>query len=423
MEEQGEHKLRIVGATILLLSLISGSIIGYNGLQTQNEQLTTFSSILYPLGVATFIVCLVYPFKFKGFWFSYILKRLGMIGWLRKFEIGQHTEGAINLTLLWSSWSVYLQLLVGSGSYVLNDLSTSIFILFVYSWIFASMHMHYEKLAKLSKLSKLVADSQKKREFSKRIKNTARSFNRMSVVFFIVGMFIYIFHTTFWVDVQDNIPDRCVFYVETMWEKGPRFAIPYPPTLLTWLHGKIGLGMFFGLVSVVAAMVLTTTVLLLWLDSEKVQIKLHIFDSNCLRPAEELLNSLWLLTGAGLLMVPYMTAASVSLRELGQNAAANWVAYLSWGYVIFFVGLFLFSIVKFFSFVSRAKNPIEQELRAELKDALENNNNKKLNAVRTKLRLLDSFKGQPTLGTVLQLVQIIAIVTLNLLIKFLEQLL
>lgn len=80
----------------------------------------------------------------------------------------------------------------------------------------------------------------------------------------------------------------------------------------------------------------------------------------------------------------------------------------------------LFSIVKFFSFVSRARNPIEQQLRTELKDALETVDNEKLNAIRTKLRLLYRFKGRPTLTTVLQLVHIIAIVMLNLLIKFLE---
>lgn len=421
MDEDGDHKLLIVvGAIIFLFSLISGSYMGYVGLQTRHEQLTTFSSIIYPLGIAAFIACLVYPFKSNRFWFSYLLERLGRIGWLRKFEIGQHAEGAINLSLVWSSWGIFLQLIVGNGSYVLNDLSTIIFMLFVNSWIFISMHVHFENLVRLSNLSKLVISNQKKRDFGKRIENTTQLFKKISLIFFISGVLAYTSVATFWVEPQDNIPGRCTFYTETIWERGPRFGMPYPLTLITWLHGKLGTGIFFGIVSVIGGMIITTTILLLWLDSERVQIELDIFDPNCLRPAEKLLNSLWLLTGAGLLMVPYMTALSISAQEFGLIAISRGENYLSWGYVIFFVGLFSFSIVKFFSFVSRTKNPIEQQLRAELKNALERVDKEKLNAISTKLRLLHRFRGRPTLATALQLAHIIAIILLNILIKFLE---
>ena len=419
MEKQMGYKIQIVGAVILLLSLISGSLIGYNGLQTRNKQFTIFSSILYPLGVATFIFCLVYPFKFKGFWFSYVLKRLGMIGWLRKFEIGQHAEGGINLILLWVSWSVYTVLIVGGVSYILNDLSTITFLIFVYSWIFASMNVHHKNLENLLDLRKLVVRNQKKK-FGERIRNITRLFNKISPIFFIAGMLAYLLIATFWVEPQDNVASQCTFYVETVWENGPRFVIPFPPTWITWLQGKLSVAIFFGIVSVIAGMVITTTILLLWFDSGKVQIKLDIFDVDCLDPAEKLLNSFWLLTGAGLLMVPYMTAMSISFKEVGQFSAARWENYLSWGYVIFFVGLFFFSIVKFFSFVSRTKKPIEQQLNAELKEALEKRDKDKIDNLKAKRELLNRFKGRPTLATVLQLVQIIAIIAINLFVRLLE---
>lgn len=419
MEDQVEHKLRIVGAIILLLSLISGSLMGYKGLQTQNEQLTTFSSIIYPVGVAVFIACLVYPFRFRGFWFSYLLERLGRISWLREFEISQHTEGAINLVLLLTSWSLYVRLIVGGVSYVLNDLSTIMFLIFTYSWIGASMHVHNKNLEALSDLRKLVVRKQKK-EFAERIKNVTRLFNKMSPVFFIVGMVAYVLLSTFWIEPQDNVLSQITFYVETIWKNGPRFAMTYPTTWITWLHGKLISAIFFGIVSVIAGMVITTTILLLWLASEKVRIELDIFDVYCLDPAKKLLNSFWLLTGAGLLMVPYMTALSVSFRQAGKLSVARWENYTSWGYVIFFVGLFSFSIVKFFSFVSRTKDPIEQQLNDELKEALEKGDKDKVDAVKAKRDLLNRFKGRPTLATVLQLGQIIAIIAINLLVRFLE---
>lgn len=421
MHENVDQKRVKVGFATFLLCAISGSLIGYFGLQSYNEQLTVFSAGLYTIGVLVFFVCLVYPLKRDGFWFSYLLKRLGRIGWLRRFEISQHAEGAITLTLLLSSFHVYNYAILGGVSYLLNDLSTLLFLIFTYSWILTSMHRHFQSIKGLSDLSKIITNDQQNVNFTDELERTTISFNKMSVILLILGAIVFVCLGTFWIDPRDEIPGRCTFYLQKAWSGLPTFGMAYPLTWLSYVFGKVLSGLTFGVFALIAGLVILTTVLLLRLTSRKIQATIDIYDADCIKPAEHLVNSFWLLTGAGLLFVPYMTALASNFRVIHQTTAARWTNYVSWAYVIFFIGFFFFSLTRFFSFISAAKKPVEQQIRAELKDALEAKiDHEKLEAAKIKMRLLQGFKSRPTLTTVLQLIQIVIIVLLNVLIRLLE---
>lgn len=414
-----QKRVKFAVASFLICTIV-GSSAGYFGLQSYSEWLTVFSVSIFAIGVLIFFVFLVHPFKWDGFWFSHVLNRLGRIGWLRRFEINQYAEGAITLTLLLTIWGIYVQSILGAGSYILNDLTTIVFLVFVYSWIFASMHVHYRSLENLSELDKIINNNQKT-SFDERIRRATHLFNKTSVVVLIAGMIAYAVVTTFWVDPQDDILGRCTFYAQTTWDKPLTFALAYPLTTLTYYASKFTMGLIFGFIAVIGELVLLTTILLLWLTSDKVKATIKIFDPNCIKPAERLVNTFWLLTGAGLLLVPYLTALSSNFQIDRMEAGARWLSYLGWTYIIFFVGIFFFSLTKFFNFVSKAKDPVEQQIMVELKDALEPTvDSKKLKAARTKMRLLQDFKSRPTLATLVQLIQIISIILLNVLIKLLE---
>ena len=420
MHKTADQKRVKLALASFLLCAILGSLAGYFGLQSYTEWLTTFSASIFAIGILVFFVCMVYPFRWDEFWFSYVLNRLGRIGWLRRFEISQHAEGAIIGTLLLTMLHIYLHTIVGNGSFLLNDLTTLLFLIFVYSWIFTSMHLHYRNLKNLSKLSKMI-DNNQKNHFTDKIRSFTSFFNKFSVVFLIIGIILYVFVTTFWVDPQDNLLARCTFYAQTTWDKPPRFAMAYPPTTLTYYFGKFLMGLIFGFFAVIGGLVLMTTILLLYLTSDKIQITIDIYDPYCIKPAERLVNTFWLLTGSGLLFVPYLTLLSSNYEAAGLSNAARWLNYLSWTYVIVFVGIFFLSLTKFFSLISQAKKPVEQQIKAELKGALDPRvDRKKLAAARTKMRLLQDFKSRPNLATLLQLIQIIFIVLLNVLIKLLE---
>lgn len=415
MNEIEDRKLVIVVFFALLLFSILGSLAGYFGLQSQNERLTIFSVIMFTAGILVFVVSLVFPFKQDGFWFSHLLNSLGRIGWLRLFSIGQHTEGAINLALLLTMWNAFVQIIVGSGSYVQNDLSTILFLVFAYSWIFLSTHLHCNSLYSLVDLSRIVNNDQKT-YFVDRIKRVNRFYNRFSLIILFLVAAAYGIITTLYIDPQDKGLGRLTFYATEICNE-PAFAIAYPPTIVPYYCTKLIMGLTFGFFGVITGLILTTIITLLWLV--KIRTRVDIYDSDCIKPAEQLMNTFWLLTGSGLFFLPYTTALSLNLQKEELFAPARWLSYVGWTYLIFFAGFFFFSLVQFFSFVSKAKKPVEQQIRAELKDILEINfDRKKLAAARSKMKLLQEFKGRATLTLLLQLAEIIALVLLNVLIKY-----
>jgi hypothetical protein len=104
---------------------------------------------------------MIYPFKWGHFWYSYVLERLGRIGWGRKLGINEYAEGAIVLAILEEIWNDYPQIIVGGGSYVLNNLSTIAFGLFVNSWLFYSAHVLFSKLGELGKISEIMTENKR----------------------------------------------------------------------------------------------------------------------------------------------------------------------------------------------------------------------------------------------------------------------
>lgn len=413
-------RLRFI-ITILFVCALSGLAIGYFGLQQHNQLLTWFSAGLFITGIVVFFVGMVYPFEWNQFWFSYVLQRLGRIGWTRRFGIGQHAEGAIDLAIINQAWGAYINIIVGAGSYVFNDLTTIAFGLFAGSWLLLSTHLLFQKLRNLGALVEIINVDQRVM-FKEKIERTTNWFNKYSIVFMVLGAIVANVLITFWIDWrQDRALDRLSFYVTTPWTQLPKFAMVYPSTTVSYFFGRFSLGLFYGFLAVVGGLVIATTILLLWLTSGEIRPVINIYDADCLKPAEELLNSFWLMTGAGLLLVPFATTLSINLMESGQSAAASrWLNYMSWTYIIFFVGFFFFSLIKFYSFVSMAKKPIEKQLREELKNAMEQGVDRdKLEASRIKLQLLHDFKSRPTTTTIVQLAEIISIILLNFAIKFL----
>jgi len=403
-----------IAVVAFFVCMISGSLTGYFGLQSYSEWLTALSVIVFDTGMLILLVCLIYPFKWGEFWFSYILNRLGRIGWLRRFEISQHSEGAITLSLLLSIYNIYVYSVVGAGSYIFNDLTTVLYLVFVYSWVFISIHLHYNSLNNLSKLSKVISKAKKK--FNDKIKIT-NSFNKISMGLFIVGIVVYVAVTTFWIDAQDNAVSNLSFYVLTTSDK-PTFAMAFPLATLSFYSCKFAMGLVFGLFSVTGGLVLMTTISLLWLTSEEIEVTIDVYDPICLKPAEQLVNTLWLLTGAGLLFVPYITLLSSNFEASGYKAGANWLNYAGWTYIIFFAGIFLFSLAKFYTFASVAKDSTEKKIVAELKDALEPKVDKnKLIVAKAEMKLLQGFRSRPTLTTIFQLLQITAVIIVNMLIR------
>ncbi len=401
---------------VFFLCGVPGVVLGWIGLQFFNQWATISSAIVFTAGFLLFVVCIVYPFKWNVAWFSYLLERLGRVGWLRKLHISQHGEGAITLALLLIGLETYYQMIVGAGSYVRNDVAGKAFMFFALSWIYISMYLHYKNLNALSDLAQII-DYDSKPHFRQKVKNTIRSIDKLSLVLLVAGIVISA-TVTYWVDAQDNIPSRCTFYVQTPWNKSAAFPISYPPTSLTYVTYKLTGGLIYGFLAVIGGLTVVTTTMLLWLTSDDVKATINVYDPNCLKPAERLLNTFWLLTGSGLLLVPFLTLASVSLQESGQAAAARWSNYVNWTYIIFFVGFFFFSLVKLFEFVSTAKSRADQKIRAEFEYALKRKvNRKKLIEAETKLKLLQTFKSRPTLSTVLQIVEIVAMVIVSNLLR------
>lgn len=417
MNKTADEKRPIFVLAAFLFCAIFGLLVGYFGLQRYNESLTWFSAGLFATGILVVFVGLIYPFKWSEFWFSYGLERLGRIGWMRRFEISQHAEGAINLALLINAWSAYVQIIVGAGSYVFNNLATIPFSIFATSWLFFSAHLLFHRLKNLVDLVRIIGADQKS-DFKERIEKVTRWFNKASIGFLASGAIVFNVVTIFWIDWQDKVLDRLIFYVTTPWTIMPTFAMAYPPTTITHYTGKFVGGLTYGFLAVIGGLVLMTTFFLSRLASDKTKPTINIYDSDCIKPAEELLNSFWLLTGAGLLLVPFTTALSFSFSAIDLPAASRWMNYISWTYVIFFVGFFFFSLIKFSSFVSTAKKPIEKQIREEFREALEPKvDREKLVAARTKMRLLREFRGRPTVTTILQLSEIIAVVLLNVIIS------
>jgi hypothetical protein len=232
------------------------------------------------------------------------------------------------------------------------------------------------------------------------------------LVFNVVG--------TFWIDLQDKVLDRLTFYVARPWTQAPRFAMVYPLTAIPYYLSRISGGFFFGFLAVTGGLVLVTTVFFLRLTSSDNKPMVEIYDPECLKPVENLLNSFWLMTGTGLLLVPVVTALSFNFATAGQPSASHWENYIGWTYVIFFVGFFFFSLIKFYSFVSMAKSPVEKRIREEMQEALEPNVNRdKLAAAKEKMRLLQSFKNRPNMTTIVQLAEIVSIILLNFIIRLL----
>ena len=409
-----------LGFTMLFSCVLAGGLLGAIGLLGHEQSITILSAVTFAFGILSFLVCLVYPFKMDGFWFSCVLERLGRVGLLRRFQIGVHAEGAVTLTLTLMVWNIYQQTIVGAGSYILNDFATMTYILFADSWIFIAMHRHFRNTQELCSLSRLVRNREKP-SFEAKIRRITRQFNRLSLLLFAIGFITFNLVATFWVDPQDRLLERCTFYVTTT-AQSATFGIAYPPTILNYYYGKVSTGIIYGLFAVVGGLVVMTTMILLWLTSDEMHIAVDIYDPLCLKPAERLLNSFWLLTGAGLSLVPYVVAVSSNSRTAGFSAASRWLNYLSWSYVIFFAGLFIFSLARFYTLVSAAKTPVEKEIREEIEDALRMKkiDRRKLDAAKLKMRLLSEFKSRPTLATAFQLLQILGIILLNALVKFLE---
>jgi hypothetical protein len=419
LQERQDQRRAKIAFVVLGVCLIAGFAPGWVGLQMHNQLLTTLSTILCSVGIIAFFFILVFPFRWSDFWFSHILECLGSIGLLRRFQFGSHAEGTVMLWILLAIPHFYNNYMVGAGSYILNDLSTVAYLSFVYPWIFAALHLHFRNIRKLSDISTLLAAEQAE-SFRNKIKRIISRFNRFSVIFFIVGFVMYVAVSSFWIDPQDSLLGHIAFYVTTTSEKAG-FGIVYPPTVVGYFQGKIVMGIVYGIFAVVGGLVVTTTLLLLWLTTEEVDMKIDIYNPICLKPAERLVNSFWLLTGAGLLLVPYATAVSANFQSVGLIAVSRWLSYVGWSYIVFFAGLFLFSLTRFYSFVSTAKSKIEVDLKRELKIALGIPiDMRRTKATRAKLKLLDEFKSRPTLATAFQLIQIVAIILLNVLVKFLE---
>lgn len=421
-EKVRKMDVRIAIVSFLLCGIVSSSL-GYYGLHSHSELLSVLSGAVFGTGILIFFVLLVYPFKWDGFWFSYVLQRLGRIGWLRRFGISQHAEGAIDIALLEKAWSTFMWLVVGAGSYLFNDISTIVYHIFAYSWLFFSVHLHYNSLKNLSDLSKIVTDDNQKVNFANKIKRTINFFNKASIGLLILGLILFLIISTFWIDPKDDVGSRLTFYVETPWNGTATFAMAYPEAMVPYYTIKLTTGLiWFGTITVIGGLILVTTILLLWLTSGEIQVMADIYDPDCLKPAEKLLNTFWLLTGAGLLLVPYMTALSINLQGTGRLLAARWTNYISWTYIISFVGMLVFSMAKYSSFVATAKNAVDLQIRRELQEALEPKiDRRKLTATKMKMRLLSTFKSRPTLATILQLVQIISIILLNVLVEFLRK--
>lgn len=414
MNEIIHQKQVYVAVGAFVFCLIFSSLFGYFGLQSHNGQWTSFSAIVFFIGILVLVIGLVYPIERNEFWFSFLLNRLGRIGWLRRFSIGQHAEGAITLSLLLTFWGCFLNVIVGAGSYVVNDLSTILFLIFTYSWIFTSTHLHCNSLNNLSRLSSIIREDEKN-GFVDRIKKVSSFCNRMSLLVLFLIAIAYGFFTTFWVEAQDGTLGRLTSYAETVCNK-PSFAMVYPDTKIGYFGSKLSMGLIFGFFGVVTMLILTTTILLLWLD--KIHATIDIYDSDCIKPAEQLVNTFWLLAGSGLFFLPYTTALSLNFQQIGKHAVSRWLNYVSWTYIIFFTGFFFFSLVRFFIFVSKAKKVVEQQLKSELKTVLETGpNHSKLIAVQTKMKLLQDFKGRPTFTLLLQLAEIMVLVIVNIFVK------
>jgi hypothetical protein len=365
---------------------------------------------------------MVYPFRWGDFWYSYILSRLGRIGWARRFGIGSHAEGAISLALFNEIWSAYYMVIVGGESYFSNNLSTIMFDLFAVSWIFYSTHVLFQKLCGLGYVGGIISKYGKgNAEFRPRVRKIVSWFNKKSMIFMALGGTIFLVISTYWIDwKQDNVIGKLFFYVTVPWAGGPRFGMIYPPATIPYVMGKISGAMIYGSLAIMGGLVLTTAVMFLLLTSHEVKPKIRIFDIDCLKPIEELLNSFWLLTGAGLMLVPVITAQSFNLAEVSQNAAARWENYISLTYIVFFVGLFFFSLIKFYSFVSTAKRPVEKQIAKEIEKALKPPLNRDLlTAARAKARLLGSFKNRPTITTFAQVAEIVLIIVFNYILSLL----
>ena len=114
MNEIIHQKQVYVAIGAFVFCLILSSSFGYFGLQSHNEQWTSYSAIVFFIGILVLVLGLVYPIERNEFWFSFLLNRLGRIGWLRRFSIGQHAEGAITLSLLLTFWGLFPQYHRGS---------------------------------------------------------------------------------------------------------------------------------------------------------------------------------------------------------------------------------------------------------------------------------------------------------------------
>lgn len=416
------EKRPILALGTFVICLEIGLGVGLIGLRQHNQHLTWLSACLFAAGSLFSFVCMVYPFRWGDFWYSYILGRLGRIGWAIRFGIGSHAEGAISLALFSEIWTAYYLVIVGGESYLLNNLSTIMFSLFASSWIFYSTHLLFQKLRDLENVGGIISVHGKgNAEFRPRVRKIVNWFNKKSAIFMALGGIVVVAISTYWIDWrQDDVIGKLLFYVTVPWTGGPGFGMAYPFATIPYVMGKVSLAFVFGFLALVGGLVLTTVIMFLLLTSCEVKPKIRIFDIDCLRPINELLNSFWLLTGAGLLLVPVTTALSSSFAEVGQNAAARWENYISMTYIVFFVGMFFFSLIKFYSFVSTAKRPVEKQIRKEFEKALKPPVNRDmLVAVRAKARLLESFKNRPTITTIAQVAEIVLIILFNYILSLL----
>jgi hypothetical protein len=414
------YKRRIVLVPLeLLVCIVSGLVIGHFGLEGHNQFLTWFSACLFAFGTLVFFLAMIYPFKWDQFWYSYVLKRMGRIGWGRRFGISEYAEGAIVLAFLQVIWDAYLQIIVGGESYVSNNLTTIALLMFANSWLSYSAHSLFQKLRGLGEVSGIISSDQRT-VFKQKIEMAVTWFNKYSIVLMFLGGLVFEAVSIFWVDWQDRVMDKLVFYVTTPYTQSSRFAIVYPMTTVPYFMGKLSGGLIFGFLAIIGGLVLVTTIFFLWLTSSEIKPIINIYDPECLKPVEEMLNSFWLMTGSGLLLVPFATGLSFNFLASGQSSASSWENYIGGTYIVFFVGFFFFSLIKFYSFVSLAKKPVEKEIREEIRRALEPKTNRsRLAAARTKMQLLQSFKNRPTMTTIVQLAEIVSIILLNFVIRLL----
>jgi hypothetical protein len=422
MSDMKERRVRSVATACLFLCSMFSVFFGFVGLQSYNIFLTIMANVLFAFGIGIFILGMLYPFKSAGFWFSFFLESLGKFGLLSKISIKPASEGAIIFSFLLMAWGMLVQTFSGNGSYVLNDLSTNLFLTLVFILVFSSIAAHMESLNRFSELGKICENIQTKTMFENYVKGHVSTFNRLSLVLFFFGLIFSILFPMLWFDVKSGVIYTLPTYNITPYSGSARFGLIYPLALTNYFVGKIWWGVLFGVFALAAGIVLLTTALIFLIDTEKFSFKIDIYNSQSLDPAERLINTFWLLTGIGLLFVPYMTVISIGFGESGFLDVSRWEAYMSWTYIIFFTGLFFFSLVKYFSFVGKAKKPIEIELLKEMKATLENNGSlqkDKLAVIKMKFKLLNRFKGKPNLATFLQLVQILVVITLNLILNLL----